>query len=97
MADRGSGGGQGPVVVFEGDAECGEAGEVDGCGSGVDVGADAGHAATSRLAAAPEPASEVSNLAFDDGTVGAVALDPFGCALFGSGGLEQCLVATDGD
>src|SRR5207247_676208 len=79
------------------DAEHGQTCEVDGGGSGVDVGSYAAQTATSSFAAAPESAGDVRELAFHHGPVGPVALGPFGRGLFGAGGLEQRFVAVNGD
>jgi hypothetical protein len=55
-------------------AEGGQAGEVEGAGSGQEVGQDAFFAAAAGFSAAPGAAGEVADLAFHDGPVGPVVL-----------------------
>lgn len=86
-----------PAVAVEAHAEHGEAGQVDGGGSGVDVGGDAGDAATSGFAAAPQAPGEVGDLAFHHRPVGPVALSPLGDGLLAAGRLQQSFVTVDGD
>jgi hypothetical protein len=52
------------------------AGEVEGAGSGQDVGQDSFCAAAEGFSATPGAAGEVADLAFHDGPVGPVALLP---------------------
>ena len=86
-----------PVRAVERNAEDGEAGKVGGGSAGVDVGGDTNETATSRFAATPEPADEVGDLAFHDGAVGPIALDPVGSCLLGAGRGQDRFVAVDGD
>ena len=86
-----------PGRAIEANAEDCQTRQVDRGGSSVDVGGDAGEAATSSLAAAPQPASEVSEFAFDDRPIGSVALSKFRCRLFGTGGLQDRFVTVDAD
>src|SRR5436309_2132186 len=86
-----------PVRAVEPNAEDGEAGKVGGGSAGVDVGGDTNETATSRFAATPEPADEVGDLAFHDGAVGPIALNPVGSCLLGAGRGQDRFVAVDGD
>jgi hypothetical protein len=67
----------GCVVQAQGGQSC----EVDGAGSGQDVGQDAGVSAAAGFSAAPGAVGEVADLAFHDGAMGAVGLLPDGVFL----------------
>src|SRR5215468_7170500 len=86
-----------PAGLLVAEPEDREAGPVEGCGAGDEVGGDAGQAAGAGPPAAPGPAGEVGDLALDDGPVGAVALLPGRVALGGAGALQHRLVRVDGD
>ena len=78
-------------------AQGGQSGEVDGAGSGQDVGQDAFLSAASGFAAAPGAAGEVADLAFHDGPVRAVVLMPCRVFLAGFGVLQGGFMGVDAD
>ena len=78
-------------------AQGGQSGEVDGAGSGQDVGQDAFLAAASGFSAAPGAAGEVADLAFHDGPVRSVVLLPGRVLLAGFGVLQGGFMRVDAD
>src|SRR4029079_9003317 len=73
--------GDGPAPGCVVQAQGGQSCEVDGAGSGQDVGQDAGVSAAAGFSAAPAAVGEVADLAFHDGAMGAVGLLPDGVFL----------------
>jgi hypothetical protein len=73
--------GDGPAPGCVVQAQGGQSCEVDGAGSGQDVGQDAGVSAAAGFSAAPGAVGEVADLAFHDGAMGAVGLLPDGVFL----------------
>lgn len=78
-------------------SECGEAGEVGGGGEDVEVGVDSGSSSDAGSASAVSSAHEVTELAFDLGTVGPVVGLPGRVALTGPGSGKGGFVDTDAD
>jgi hypothetical protein len=78
-------------------AEGGQSGEVDGAGSGQDVGQDAFVSTAAGFSAAPGVAGEVADLAFHDGPVGPVCLPPGRILLARFGVLQGGFLGVDAD
>ena len=78
-------------------AQGGQAGEVDGAGSGQDVGQDACVSAAAGFSAAPGAAGEVADLAFHDGPIRSVVLLPGRVLLAGFGVLQGGFMGVDAD
>src|SRR5271157_366844 len=91
------GSGDGPASASVVQSEGGQSGEVEGAGSGEDVGQDAFLAAAAGFSAAPGAAGEVADFAFHDGPVGSVVLLPGWVFLAGFGVLQRCFLRMDTD
>src|ERR1022692_1662220 len=78
-------------------SERGQTGPVDGSCPGVEVGGHPFLPPGPCSPTSPGLPDEMGDLAFDDGPVGPVALDPAGFSLLGPSLLQHGLVGMDGD
>jgi len=89
--------GDGPALGGGVQAQGGQSGEVDGAGSGHDVGQDAVRSAAAGFSPAPGPVGEVADLAFHDRAICPVGLLPGGVFLAGFGVLQRGFMGVDAD